>query len=139
MKTAAQAAQNWTASQGRATQAYSDGVSQYNGDWAGATTNQEAAMLSGVTEAVTSGRWRQGVTATGTGGWKAATEAKKANYGVGFSAGASKFQTAIGKIITAEQGIVSALPSRGSHEQNVQRSVAFQNAMHALKGSLGAK
>ena len=138
MKTAAQAAANWQASQGRATQAYSDGVSQYNGDWAGATTNQESAMLSGVTEAVTSGRWRAGVQSVGTGGWKAATEAKKGNYGVGFTAGANKFQTAISKVIQAEQGIVGALPARGSHEQNVQRSVAFQNAMHALKGQLGA-
>ena len=95
-------------------------------------------MLSGVTEAVTSGRWRQGIQQTGTGGWKSATEAKKGNYSTGFSAGQQKFQTAIAKVIQAEQGIVSALPARGTHDQNVQRSVAFQNAMHALKGQLGA-
>jgi len=138
VKTAAQAAANWSASQGRATQAYSEGVQSYNGDWAGATTNQESALLAGVTDAITSGRWRQAVQNTGTSGWKSATEAKKANYGTGFSAGASNFQTAIAKVISAEQSIVPALGPRGTHEQNVQRSVDFQNAMHRLKGQLKA-
>ena len=138
MKSAAQAAANWVASQGRATQAYSEGVSGYQGDWAGATTAQEAALLSNVTQAITSGAWRQGVSSTGTSGWKAATEAKKGNYGTGFAAGAQKQAAAAQKIDAALRSIVPALPARGSHDQNVQRSVAFQNAMHALKGQLGA-
>jgi hypothetical protein len=138
VKTPQQAAQNWANSAGRAAQAYTDGVNNYSGDWAGATVAQESTLLTNVQQAITSGRWRQGVQATGTGGWKSATQAKAPNYSQGFSAGAQKQAAAIAKIISAEQGIVGALPARGTHDQNVQRSVAFQNAMHALKGQLGA-
>ena len=136
MKTAQQAAANWLASQGRATQAYTDGVQSYSGDWSGATTAQEAALLTNVTQAITSGRWRSGVTSVGTSGWKSATQAKASNYGTGFAAGAQKQASAIAKIISAEQSIVPALPARGTFEQNVQRSVSFQTAMHQLRGQL---
>ena len=136
MKTAAQAAQNWTNSSGRAQAAYQTGVEQYSGDWAGATTAQEAALLTNVTQAITNGSWRNGVQRAGTSGWKSATVAKVGNYGTGFAAGSQKFTSAIGKIVSAEQSIVPALPARGSFEQNVQRSVAFQTAMHQLKGQL---
>ena len=138
MKTPQQAAQAWVDSQGRATTNYGQGVDSYSGDWAGATVAQESVALSNITQAFTSGLWRSKVLETGTAGWKSATQAKKANYGTGFGAGAAKQAAAIGKILQAEQGIVSALPPRGSHDQNVQRSVAFQNAMHALRGQLGA-
>ena len=136
MKTAQQAAQNWANSSGRAQAAYQTGVETFSGDWAGATTSQEAALLTNVTQAITSGAWRNGVSRVGTQGWKSATVAKIGNYGTGFAAGAAKQASAIGKILQAEASIVPALPARGSFEQNVQRSVAFQTAMHQLKGQL---
>lgn len=138
MKTPQQAAQAWVDSQGRATTNYKAGIDNYSGDWAGATVAQESVALSNITQAFTSGLWRSKVLEAGTATWKANSQAKSSNYGTGFAAGASKQAQAISKIIQAEQGIVSALPARGSHDQNVQRSVAFQNAMHALRGQLGA-
>ena len=89
-------------------------------------------------QAVSSGRWAAGVQNVGTGGWKSATVAKASNYTTGFQAGASKQATAIAKILNAEAQIVNSLPPRGTFEQNVQRSVAVQTALHALKGQLGA-
>lgn len=138
MKTPQQAAEAWVASAGRAATNWSAGVQSYNGDWAGATTQQQAVMQTNWQQAVSSGRWAAGVQNVGTGGWKAATTAKAPNYSQGFQAGASRQATAIGKVLAAEAQIVQSLPPRGTFEQNVQRSVAVQTALHALKGQLGA-
>jgi hypothetical protein len=138
MKTAQQAAANWAASAGRAQTAYQQGVEGYNGDWAGATTSQQTAMLQGVQQAVTSGLWAARINAVGTNGWKQATVSKLANYGTGFTAGASKQAAAIQKIISAEQNIVPSLPPRGDFNANLNRMTSFAQQMHALKGTLGA-
>jgi hypothetical protein len=138
MKTAQQAAANWAASAGRAQTAYQQGVEGYTGDWAGATTSQQTAMLQGVQQAVTSGLWAARINAVGTNGWKQATVSKLANYGTGFTAGASKQAAAIQKIISAEQNIVPSLPPRGDFNANLNRMTSFAQQMHALKGTLGA-
>lgn len=139
MKTAQQAAANWSGSSGRAAAAFQAGVEGYTGDWAAATTQQEAALLSNFQQAVARGDWRQGVLAAGTQGWKGATVAKIGNYSTGFAAGAANQQAAITKIINAEQNIVPGLPPRGTYDQNKQRATAFMDAMHALRGQLGAR
>jgi len=139
VKTAQQAAANWTGSAGRAQQNFVQGVQNYNGDWAGATIAQEQVMVANFQQAIAAGAFRAGVSAVGTTGWKSATEAKAANYGVGFQAGAQNFTTAIGKIVNAESNIVPNLPPRGTYAQNVQRATTFMDAMHALKGQLGAR
>lgn len=138
MKTAQQAAEAWISSAGRAGANWGTGVQNYSGDWASATTSQQSAMQTNWQQAVSSGRWAAGVQNVGTGGWKSATVAKASNYTTGFQAGASKQATAIAKILNAEAQIVNSLPPRGTFEQNVQRSVAVQTALHALKGQLGA-
>ncbi len=138
MKTAAQAAANWINSAGRAQTDWQAGVSGYSGDWAGATTRQQAVLLSNVTQAITNGSWANGVNRVGTGGWKAATVSKAANFATGFTAGASRQASAIAKIISAEASIVSSLPPRGDYNQNKTRATAVMDALHALKGTLGA-
>lgn len=138
MKTAAQAAANWAASAGRAGTAWQEGVNGYSGDWANATTNQEAALLQGVTESITSGRWRAGVQKTGTGGWKAATAASLPNFQNGFTKGAPKQAQAAQKIMSALANIVPNLPARGTFEQNKIRATTLMDALHAQRGQLGA-
>jgi hypothetical protein len=138
LKSAQQAAQNWRDSAGRAQAAWTAGVEGYNGDWAGSTVAQEGALLTGVTQAITSGRWRAGVLNTGTGGWKAATTSKAANFGVGFNAGANKQAQAIQKIMAALGTIVPNLPARGTYEQNKVRATTLMDALHAQRGQLGA-
>lgn len=129
--------QNWTGSQGRATTAYTEGVNNYNGDWAGATTRQQAVMVANFNASMP--RWAAAVNAVGTAGWKAKTAAKAANYGTGFSAGANDYGAAAQKIYNALSTIVPALPARGTYEQNKQRSTALMDALHAQKGQLGAR
>jgi hypothetical protein len=138
VKTAAQAAQNWTGSQARATTAYNQGVQAFTGDWAGATTRQQSIMVQNWSQAVNSGIWASGVNRVGTNGWKSATEAKAGNYSTGFSAGANNFNAAIAKVINALQSGVSALPPRGDINANLQRANALALYMHGLKGQLGA-
>jgi len=138
MKTAQQAAANWSGSAGRAATSYQQGVEGYNGDWAGATVAQQAVLVANFNQAVNSGLWSQGVQAKGTPGWKADTVAKLANYSTGFTAGAARQAAAISKIIAAEQNIVPALPPRGDFNANKTRATAFMDAMHSLKGTLGA-
>lgn len=130
---------NWSGSQGRATAAYTAGVQAYSGDWAGATTRQQAAMVTNWTQAVSSGAWARGVSNVGTGGWKSATEAKSANYGTGFSAGANNYNASAQKIFNALNSIVPNLPARGTYEQNKLRSTTLMDALHAQRGQLGAR
>jgi hypothetical protein len=138
VKSVQQAQQAYRDSAGRAQTAWAAGVNSYNGDWAGRTTAQQAVMLQNVTQAISSGRWAQGIARVGTGGWKAQTQNKQANYGVGLNAGAPKFDTAIAKVMAAEAQIVSSLPPRGDVNQNINRAVSVMQQLHALKGQLGA-
>lgn len=138
MKTAQQAAQNWVASAGRAAADWEQGVNNYSGDWAGATTRQQAVMQSNWNASVASGNWANGVNRVGTQGWKSATTSKQANYSTGFQAGASKQAAAIAKIIAAESNIVGSLPPRGDYNANKARATAVMDGLHALKGTLGA-
>ena len=138
MKTAQQAAAAWAGSAGRAATNYSEGVNNFSGDWAGATTRQQAVMQANWTQAVSSGRWANGVNSVGTGGWKAATTAKTANYTTGFQAGAQKQSVAIGKIMNFLGSAVPALPPRGDINANLARANALALALHQQKGNLGA-
>ena len=138
MKTAQQAAANWAGSAGRAATNYSEGVNGYSGDWAGATTRQQATMVTNWTQAISSGRWANGVNATGTAGWKSATTAKTSNYTTGFQAGAQKQSVAIGKIMNFLGSAVPALPPRGDINANLARANALALALHQQKGNLGA-
>lgn len=137
MKSAATAAQNWTQSSGRAVTAYEQGVSNYSGDWAGATVRQQGVMQANWNAALP--RWAAGVQAVGTAGWKSKTQAKSANYSTGFTAGSADYTTAINKIMSALGTIVPSLPPRGTYEQNKARSTALMDALHAQKGQLGAR
>ena len=138
MKSAAQAAQAWRESAGRAQANYTEGVNAYSGDWAGATVQQEHVALAAIQQAFTSGRWRNGVTRVGTAGWKNRTQAKANNYGTGFTAGADRQAAAAQKILSALGNIVPSLPARGTFEQNKQRSLSLMDQLHALRGQLGA-
>jgi hypothetical protein len=138
VKTAQQAAQAWAESAGRAAANYSEGVNAYSGDWAGATTRQQAVMQANLNTAINQGLWAQGVQQVGTQGWKSRTQSKIGNYSTGFTAGASRQASAIAKIIAAEQNIVGSLPPRGTYEQNKTRMTQVVDQLHALKGQLGA-
>lgn len=138
MKTAAQALAAWQASAGTAATNYQAGINGYNGDWAGTTVNAYNNWVTGLANAQAQGLWQRGVQSAGTNGWKAASVAKVGNYSTGFSAGATEYQQAIGKVMGALQNIVPALPPRGSYSENKARANALMDSLHALKGQLSA-
>ena len=129
---------NWTGSAGRATTNYTAGVDAYNGDWAVATTAQQATMQANWLSSLANGTWANGVNNTGTSGWKSATVAKQANYGVGFQAGGNKYAAAAAKLQPFMANAVAALPARGDITQNLQRSAALAMALHNAKGQFKA-
>lgn len=129
----------WSGSQGRAVTNYNAGVQQTTADWAGNLLRQKGTMTTNWNAAVSSPNYDSAVQSVGNTGWKSATQAKSANYGVGFSAGASAYAAAAQKIGPAIQNVVSSLPARGDINQNIQRSAAFALGMHQYRGTLGAK
>jgi len=139
VKTAQQAAQNWSQSAGRAQTAFTEGVQSTTKDQASLAVAAQARLVSNFNDAVNSGRWAAGVQRGGTAYWKSQTQAKAANYGVGFTAGASAYAAAAQKILAAESQIVAGLPSRGDINQNLQRANTFALQLHALKGQLGGR
>lgn len=48
----------------------------------------------------------------------------------GAQVGMAKYQARIGPVLDAIKSIVGGLPPRGTVEQNIQRSAAFQMALH---------
>ena len=129
---------NWTGSAGRATTNYTAGVDAYNGDWASATTAQQAVMQANWLQSLANGTWAAGVNNKGTSGWKADTVAKQANYGVGFQAGASKYSQAAAKLQPFMASAVAALPPRGDITANLQRSASLAMALHNNRGQFKA-
>jgi hypothetical protein len=138
VKPASTWASNWSGSAGKATTNYTAGVDSFSGDWAGATTSQQAVMQQNWLQSLASGAWAAGVNATGTQGWKSATVAKQANYGVGFQAGASKYSQAAAKLQPFMASAVAALPPRGDITANLQRSNSLAMALHQNRGQFKA-
>jgi len=129
---------NWSGSSGRATTNYQAGVEAYNGDWAGATIAQQATMQANWLQSLANGSWANGVNSVGTSGWKSQTVAKQANYGVGFTAGASKYAASAAKLQPFMASAVGALPPRGDINANLQRSAALAMALHNNRGQFKA-
>ena len=137
MKAVAQWGQNWSGSSGKAATNYANGINSTTKDWASLTVAQQATMQSNWIASLPT--WAAHVQAVGTAGWKAATVAKAPNYIQGFTAGAANYNTAAQKIFNALNSIVPSLPPRGTYAENLNRLTAELNALHALKGTLGAK
>lgn len=138
MKTATQAAANWSGASGRAQTGWVAGINSTTKDQAALAAAAQPRYLQGVQDAVANNRFANGVLRRGTTYWKSQSEAKAGNYATGYTAGAQNFSAAIQKILSAEANIVGSLPQRGDINANLQRANQFALAMHQLKGSLGA-
>lgn len=138
MKSAQQAASNWSGAASRATPNFVAGVQATQKDQAGNAVAQQAALRTNWLASVDSGRWAAGVTRRGTQYWKTQTEAKSSNYQQGYSAGANNYAAAAAKFMPAIQQGVNSLPPRGDINQNLQRSNALALYLHQQRGTLGA-
>ena len=138
MKSAQQAQSNWSGASSRASTAWTEGIQSTTKDQAALAANAQPRWLAGVQDAAANNRFANGVTRRGTAYWKSQSQAKAGNYVTGYSAGASNYGSAIGKILAAEANIVSALPARGDLNTNIQRMTQFVQGMHQYKGQLKA-
>lgn len=126
---AAEAASKWQSgfsAAGAAWQAGIDSVQTAPGQLAVAALPR---YLSGVQQ--NANKWASKTGAVTLAQWKAAATAKgPSRLASGATAGMPKYQAQIAKVLDAERSIIASLPPRGTVEQNIQRSSAFQLAMH---------
>lgn len=95
---------------------------------------QEDKMLQNFTEAITSGRWRNAVSAVTLQMWQQACADKgKQNYQTGIAASEEKYFQAMQKMMPIIESIKQSLPPKGDIEQNIARSAEFQRRMNEAK------
>ena len=127
--------QRWQAGASGAQQAFAEGVQNTNVDVVGRAIAAQGAMLAGVQEAVTSGRWARNLQRVGTSGWKDRTIAKAANYGVGVAAGVDNYTQAMTTWLPRiSQAATAAKAMPGATlQQRLARSTAFATALYNAK------
>lgn len=91
------AADRWEQQASQAGQRYAQGVANTQKDPTALAAAQAQKMLNNVTAAVTSGRWQRRLAEVGQAGWKAAVQAKQANYGVGITAAKTAYTNGYGQ------------------------------------------
>jgi len=137
-KSAAQWATRWQAGAGAAQGAYTDGIQSTTVDVMGRAVAAQSAALAGYTASLSSGAWARAIQSSGgTANWKAKSQAKAANYGVGIAAGASAYAAAAAKLAPFIEQTVAGLPARvpGNPQANLQRVAGLVMALHANKGA----
>lgn len=127
--------ERWASSSAQGQQRYTEGVQATNVDVVGRAVAAQPKLLANFQQAVTSGRWARNLQDRGTAGWKQATVAKAANYGVGIAAGRDAYQRAMTEwlpIIQSAAASVQAMPN-ASFQDSLARSNAFATALHNAK------
>lgn len=125
----------WVAGAGQGQQRYVEGVQSTSVDVVGRAIAAQAKLVQNFTQAVTSGRWQRNLGEVGTAGWKSATVAKAANYGVGIAAGESKYasamQTWLPRIMQAS-ATVQAMPN-ATFQDSLNRMNQYATILHNAK------
>lgn len=124
----------WTGSAGTAQQRYTEGINAVTVDPMQAAVNNQAALLQGFNQAVTSGLWARNTLAAAST-WKSITVQKANNFSVGIQAGQQKYQTAMSRwlpIIQQTAAQVKATPALDINAR-LARSTAFGLALHNAK------
>jgi hypothetical protein len=139
VKSAQQAFARYQAGTSGASDTWSQAIQDTQVDVMGRAVAAKGVAAQNYQRVMSDGSYEKAVQASGgTQNWKTQTEAKKANYAVGVAAGATKFESAIAKILAAEQRIVSGLPARvpGNPQANLARVQGVVMGLHSLKGQL---
>lgn len=136
MPSAASAAQKWANNLGAATTAYTAGVQAVTAAPGQAAAAAVDRYISGTQAGAQ--KFAQRSAAVSLSAWQQAAINKGApRLASGATAAQSKMQTAFTSLFPAIQQAVASLPPRGSLDQNIARSGAFQRAMAAYKAQGG--
>lgn len=133
-KTAAQAAANWGTGFAAAGPAYTDGINAVTVSPGVAASQQVNAYVAGVQASAKT--WQAKMAALDVNAWKAAATGVGAQrLATGATKGQAKINTFFQQFMGDLTQAVQSLPSRGTYEQNMARSRAFADALHAKKGT----
>lgn len=129
MATAADAATRWQQNFGAAGPRWAAGVQAVTVSPGQLAAAAQDRYLAGVQANV--GKFAARAAAVPLQTWKDISVSKgQGRLASGATAGLPKYQAAIERVLAAEKTIIAGLPARGTVEQNIQRSSAFQLAMH---------
>lgn len=131
MVTPQQAAARWKQNFAASGQKLMDGVNAVTINPMEQAANRGDAMLAGIQASVMSGKWAASLRGTSLQGWKDSMKNKTVpRLQSGAASGESKMANFMTQWLPYEQGVVSALPPRGSTQENIQRAVQVmtQNA-----------
>lgn len=137
IKSLQQTVQNWTNSAGTAQTRYTQGVQNTDKDPTALAVQNQAALLSGFTNAVQSGLWARRTGAVTKQQWQQATLDKAGNYATGITNGGAKYQAKMGAVLQVEQSLqaqIDQMPS-GTPAANDQRMLAWANGMRQAKAN----
>lgn len=137
IKSLTQTVQNYTASAGTAGTRYQQGVQNTDKDPTALAVQNQAALLSGFTNAVQSGLWARRTGAVTKAQWQAATLAKVNNYTTGIQQGEAKYQQKMQAVLQVEASLqqqIDQMPS-GTPAANDQRMLAWANGMRQAKAN----
>lgn len=127
---AADVTAKWNTRAGAATQDWVNGIQATTTNPGPAAAANVAGFQQNFIAAIP--KWQAAMGNLNLATWQATTVAKgQPRYAQGVTAGQTKYQTKITKILAVEKQIVATLPARGNRAQNIARSTAFQEAMGA--------
>jgi hypothetical protein len=128
-------AQKWVTAAGASGQAFVDGVQRTTKDPTALAAAAAQKMLAGVQAAITSGYWQRRLQEVGAAGWKAAVQAKAANYAVGVQASQTKYQqgiTAFWNYMGPTLAQIEAMP-KVTLQDSIARATAWITAAAAYQ------
>lgn len=126
---AADAAQRWSQGFGAAGARWAAGVEAVTVAPGQLAAAAQQRYLTGVQQSAN--KWASRVASVSLAQWKQQAVSKgQSRLAGGAQSGMAKYQARIAAVLEAEKSIIAGLPPRGSVEQNIARSSAFQLAMH---------
>jgi hypothetical protein len=137
-KTLQQTVDNFKNSSATASADWAAGANAFQGDPTALAAQNTQALLSNFTQAVTSGRWAQGLQRSGRQGWIAGINANQQKYAMGIQNAGPKYQAAMSTWLPIIENVaaqVKAMPS-GSLAASQARAAAFMAGLYNAKRGL---
>lgn len=126
------AAQRYVQGASQGQQRFVEGVQSTSKDPTALAVAAQGKLVANFNAAVQAGKFARGLSRVGKAGWQAATVAKASNYATGIQAGASKYEQAIGPVlsqIATLQSQINAMPNN-TIEDSAARARAFMIGLH---------
>ncbi len=130
-----QAVERYTQSAATAQTRYTEGIQGTQVDVVGRAIANQAGLVAGFNQAVTSGFWARRLSEVGTTGWKTKSVAKAGNYSTGIMAGAQDYSAAMQTWLPRIQAAAQQVKSNPAptFAARMQRAVDYATILHNQK------